>query len=208
MAILMGTCWCCSETMALTPSTMLPLETVLPAFSLPTVEGGELASSDLDQRPVLLMVICAHCPFVKHIEPELTRLEQDYGQQVQLLAISSNSLITHPQDGADQLADQAKRHGWSFPYLMDQEQSLAKALQAACTPEFYLFAARAKARHSLRYRGQLDDSRPGNNQPLSGADLRAAIDAVLGDRAVNPEQIASVGCNVKWHPGQEPVWFG
>ena len=88
MAILMGTCWCCSETMALTPSTMLPLETVLPAFSLPTVEGGELASSDLDQRPVLLMVICAHCPFVKHIEPELTRLEQDYGQQVQLLAIS------------------------------------------------------------------------------------------------------------------------
>ena len=109
--------------MALTPSTMLPLETVLPAFSLPTVEGGELASSDLDQRPVLLMVICAHCPFVKHIEPELTRLDQDYGQQVQLLAISSNSLITHPQDGADQLADQAKRHGWSYPYLMDQEQS-------------------------------------------------------------------------------------
>ena len=198
----------CIGSMALTPSTMLPLNTVLPGFDLPMPNGQRLDSSKLDDRPVVLMVICAHCPFVKHIEPELSRLEQDYGDHIQLIGISSNSLITHPQDGADQLADQAKRHGWSFPYLMDQEQSLAKALQAACTPEFYLFAATAKPEHTLRYRGQLDRSRPGNDQPLNGADLRAAIDAVLGDRAVNPVQIASVGCNVKWHPGQEPSWFG
>ena len=194
--------------MALTPSTMLPLGTVLPAFSLPTAEGGQLVSDELDQRPVLLMVICSHCPFVKHIEPELTRLEQDWGETIQMLAISSNSLITHPQDGADQLADQARRHGWRFPYLMDQEQTLAKALKAACTPEFYLFAGTTSRQHTLRYRGQLDGSRPGNNQPLNGADLRHAIDAVLNVQPVNPQQIASVGCNVKWHPGQEPSWFG
>lgn len=194
--------------MALTPSTMLPLETALPVFSLPTATGGHLASSELDDRPVLLMVICSHCPFVKHIEAELTRLEQDHGKTIQMVALSSNSLITHPQDGADQLADQAERHGWRFPYLMDQEQTLAKALQAACTPEFYLFSQDKNRQHVLRYRGQLDGSRPGNDQPLNGADLRHAIDAVLNDRPVNPQQIASVGCNVKWHPGQEPSWFG
>lgn len=194
--------------MALTPSTMLPLETALPVFSLPTATGGHLASSELDDRPVLLMVICSHCPFVKHIEAELTRLEQDHGKTIQMVALSSNSLITHPQDGADQLADQAERHGWRFPYLMDQEQTLAKALQAACTPEFYLFAQTSSEGHTLRYRGQLDRSRPGNDQPLNGADLRHAIDAVLSDQPVNPQQIASVGCNVKWHPGQEPAWFG
>ena len=207
-AILIGTLCSCIGTMALTPSTMLPLETVLPAFSLPTAKGSQLASNDLDERPILLMVICSHCPFVKHIEPELTRLEQDFGEAIQMVGISSNSLITHPQDGADQLADQATRHGWRFPYLMDQEQTLAKALQAACTPEFYLFAQTNSHPHSLRYRGQLDRSRPGNDQPLNGADLRQAINAVLNDQPVNPQQIASVGCNVKWHPGQEPSWFG
>ena len=207
-AILIGTSCSRIGTMALTPSTMLPLETVLPAFSLPTAQGSQLASSDLDARPVLLMVICSHCPFVKHIEPELTRLQQDFGETIQVMAVSSNSLITHPQDGAEQLADQAQRHGWRFPYLMDQEQTLAKALQAACTPEFYLFAQMKNHQHTLRYRGQLDDSRPGNEQPLNGADLRHAIDAVLNGQPVNPRQIASVGCNVKWHPGQEPSWFG
>lgn len=126
--------------MALTPSTMLPLNTVLPGFDLPMPNGQRLDSSKLDDRPVVLMVICAHCPFVKHIEPELSRLEQDYGDRIQLIGISSNSLITHPQDGPEQLLEQAERHDWRFPYLMDQDQTLAKALRAACTPEFYLFA--------------------------------------------------------------------
>ena len=129
----------CSRSMALTPSTMLPLETELPCFSLPTAQGGTLNSLDLDSRPTLLMVLCAHCPFVKHIEPELTRLDQDFGKTVQLVGISSNSLITHPQDGQLELAEQARGRGWSFPYLMDQEQTLAKSLQAACTPDPYLF---------------------------------------------------------------------
>ena len=188
---------------------MLALDTPLPDFALPVVGGrGTLSRADLDQRPVLLMVICAHCPFVKHVEPELSRLERDYSARIQLLGISSNSLITHPQDGPSHLAEQAQRHGWQFPYLLDEDQTLAKALQAACTPEFYLFAPDDTGVQTLRYRGQLDGSRPGNDQVLNGQDLRAALDAVLGGATVNPEQVASVGCNVKWNPGQEPDWFG
>ena len=194
--------------MALTPSTMLALGTTLPSFDLPQVSGNRLNSRSLDQRPILLMVICAHCPFVKHVEPELTRLDRDFSDHVQLIGVSSNSLITHPQDGPEQLADQARRHGWNFPYLFDEQQSLARDLRAARTPEFYLFSAEADDRQTLRYRGQLDGSRPGNAQPLNGQDLRAALDAVLSGSPVNPEQTASVGCNVKWNPGQEPEWFG
>ena len=194
--------------MALTPSTMLALGTPLPDFALPRVQGGQLDSRQLVAKPVLLMIICAHCPFVKHVEPELSRLEQDYGDRVQLVGVSSNSLITHPQDGPQQLADQARRHGWRFPYLLDEQQSLARNLRAACTPEFYLFAPQAKGIQTLRYRGQLDGSRPGNDTPLDGRELRAALDAVLTGAPVNPDQTASVGCNVKWNPGHEPEWFG
>ena len=194
--------------MALTPSTMLALETPLPSFSLAAVAGGRISNSELNEQPVLLMVICAHCPFVKHVEPELTRLDDDFGDRVQLIGVSSNSLITHPQDGPQQLADQARRHGWRFPYLLDAQQTLARALRAACTPEFYLFAPQTNGLQTLRYRGQLDGSRPSNEVPLNGIDLRAALDAVLRGDAVNPEQTASVGCNVKWNPGQEPEWFG
>ena len=196
--------------MALTPSTMLPLESRLPAFALPAVSGhsGRFSDGDLDQRPVLLMVLCAHCPFVKHVEVELGRIERDYDQRLQMVGFSSNSLITHPQDGPAQLAEQAQRQGWQFPYLLDEQQTLAKALRAACTPEFYLFKPDASGAQTLRYRGQLDGSRPGNDQPLNGADLRAALEAVLTGAPVNPEQVASVGCNVKWNPGQEPDWFG
>ena len=190
--------------MALRPSTMLALDTPLPAFSLPAVAGGSISNADLDGRPVLLMVICAHCPFVKHVEPELSRLDDDFGDRVQLIGVSSNSLITHPQDGPQQLADQARRHGWRFPYLLDEQQTLARALRAACTPEFYLFAPQTNGIQTLRYRGQLDGSRPSNEVPLNGIDLRAALDAVLRGDAVNPDQTASVGCNVKWNPGQEP----
>ena len=194
--------------MALTPSTMLALETPLPSFSLAAVAGGRISNSELNEQPVLLMVICAHCPFVKHVEPELTRLDEDFGDRVQLIGVSSNSLITHPQDGPQQLADQARRHGWRFPYLLDAQQTLARALRAACTPEFYLFAPQTNGLQTLRYRGQLDGSRPSNEVPLNGIDLRAALDAVLRGDAVNPDQTASVGCNVKWNPGQEPEWFG
>ena len=197
--------------MVLTPSTMLPLASAMPAFALPVAAGtgsdGLIKSSDLSQRPVLLMLLCCHCPFVKHIEAELTRIEQDYGQQVSLLGVASNSWITHPQDGADALADQARRNHWKFPYLLDQKQTLAKALQAACTPEFYLFAPDHKGIETLRYRGQLDASRPGNDRALDGHDLRAALDAVLKGNAPNPEQHPSLGCNIKWHPGEEPQWF-
>jgi peroxiredoxin len=207
-AILMECTCSCSGAMALTPSTMLPLGTDLPDFQLPTINGGSLNRAALDQNPVLMMVICAHCPFVKHIEPELTRLDRDYRGRIQLLAVSSNSLITHPQDGADQLMEQAERQGWSFPYLMDQDQTLARSLRAACTPEFYLFAGDEGSSQTLRYRGQLDGSRPGNDQPLDGSDLRQALNAVLTGEPVNPDQIPSVGCNVKWHPGLEPDWFG
>ena len=194
--------------MALTPSTMLALETPLPSFSLAAVAGGRISNAELNEQPVLLMVICAHCPFVKHVEPELTRLDDDFGDRVQLIGVSSNSLITHPQDGPQQLADQARRHGWRFPYLLDAQQTLARALRAACTPEFYLFAPQTNGLQTLRYRGQLDGSRPSNAVPLNGIDLRAALDAVLRGDAVNPDQTASVGCNVKWNPGQEPEWFG
>ena len=197
----------CLRVMALTPSTMLALGTRLPSFDLPQVSGGRLNSGSLDQRPVLLMVLCAHCPFVKHVEPELTRLGHDFSNAVQLVGVSSNSLITHPQDGPEQLAEQAQRHGWSFPYLLDEQQTLARTLKAACTPEFYLFSPNSEGVQSLRYRGQLDDSRPGNDQPLDGRDLRAALDAVLTGSPVNPDQTASVGCNVKWNPGHEPEWF-
>jgi len=201
--------------MALTPSTMLPLGEPLPSFRLPVVSGSlrdaeattTLSDKDLPAKPLLLMLICAHCPFVKHVEPELSRLADHYGEAVNLLAISSNSLSTHPQDGPDGLRQQAERRQWRFPYLLDEQQNLAKALKGACTPEFYLFNPESTGLQILRYRGQLDGSRPGNAVPLDGRDLRRALDAVLNGQPVSDEQQPSVGCNIKWHPGQEPPWF-
>ena len=206
--------------MVRTLSTMLPLGTLLPSFELAVVqsntwiEGAQarqltrISNKVLDEKPILIMIICAHCPFVKHIEPELLKLDQDYRNQVQILAISSNSLITHPQDAAENLAFQADQRGWSFPYLLDTDQSFAKALRAACTPDFFLFSLNENGNQQLRYRGQLDGSRPGNNIPLSGEDLRTALDAVLAGKEVSSAQKPSIGCNIKWHPGQEPSWFG
>ena len=193
--------------MVLTPSTMLPLSTPLPVFALEQVWGaggavgsgasGAAWNSDaLNNRPVLVLFLCAHCPFVKHIEPELSRLERSYGEQVQIVAISSNSTITHPQDGPEGLREQAERNGWGFVYLFDASQDVAKAFRAACTPDLYLF----DASHRLVYRGQLDGSRPGNDTPLDGRDLRAALEALLAGEPVSPEQQASIGCNIKWHP--------
>jgi thiol-disulfide isomerase/thioredoxin len=181
---------------------MLPLGTPLPAFSLPALDGTVHSSADLPSRPVLVLFLCAHCPFVKHVEPELARIDRDYGERVTILAIASNSLRTHPQDGPSQLAEQRQRLGWRFPYLLDADQSAARAFRAACTPDLYLF----DAAHQLVYRGQLDASRPGNGLPLDGGDLRAAVDALLAGRPLNPDQTPSIGCNIKWHPGQGPPW--
>ena len=202
--------------MALTPSTMLALGSALPAFRLPVVSGGlsqtaaaeVLNSNELPAQPLLVMLICAHCPFVKHVEPELSRLADDYSSAVTMLAVSSNSLTTHPQDGPDGLRHQAEQRQWTFPYLLDEQQNLAKALKGACTPEFYLFSPDGSGHQTLRYRGQLDSSRPGNDVSLDGRDLRMALDAVLNGQPVSAEQQPSVGCNIKWHPGQEPPWFG
>lgn len=205
--------------MSRTSSTMLPLGTVLPSFELDLVQGTNLSnyydknlksinSKMLSKRPLLLMVICAHCPFVKHIEKGISKLDEDYGEMIQIIAISSNSLITHPQDGPENLAQQANDQGWTFPYLFDADQGLAKALQAACTPDFFLFSPSLEGEKQLRYRGQLDNSRPGNEIPVTAGDLRSALDAVLGGELIDFEQKPSIGCNIKWHPGKEPSWFG
>ncbi len=206
--------------MVRTFSTMLPLGTRLPSFDLKVVQNSTLLDQDqsggpgtisnkmLNKKPILLMVICAHCPFVKHIEPQISMLDHDYGDKVQILAVSSNSLITHPQDAPQQLALQVEKRGWRFPYLIDEEQALAKDLKAACTPDFFLFSMQQDNQQRLRYRGQLDSSRPGNRLPVNGSDLRSALDAVLEGKEVSSDQQPSIGCNIKWHPGQEPYWFG
>jgi thiol-disulfide isomerase/thioredoxin len=193
--------------MALTPSTMLPLGTPLPwpslAEALTPVCGGPLpAAAALADRPVLVLFLCPHCPFVKHIEPELTRLQDDFGDAVAFVAIRSNSLATHPQDGPAEMTHQATSHGWRFPYLADDSQAVARVFRAACTPDLYLF----DGSHHLVYRGQLDGSRPGNSLPLDGKDLRAALKAVLAGQPPLAEQVPSIGCNIKWHPGQQPDW--
>ena len=207
--------------MSRTASIMLPLGTSLPDFDLEVVLGTKWSEkyekNDLlkisnqmlvGKKPILIMFICAHCPFVKHVELEITKLDKDYAENIQMFAISSNSLITHPQDGAEFLARQANLYGWSFPYLMDSDQCFAKALHAACTPDFFLFSSANNGFHQLEYRGQLDASRPGNGIPVSGQDLRAALNLVLNGQKVLKEQKPSIGCNIKWHPGKEPHWFG
>jgi len=192
--------------MVMTESTMLALGTPAPAFSLPDVVSGETISlaSFEGKDALLVMFICAHCPFVKHIEAELARLGQDYGSQVGMVAISANSVQTHPQDGPDHLKTQAKTFGFTFPYCYDASQEVAKRYTAACTPDFFLF----DRNRTLVYRGQLDDSRPSNGKPVTGQDLRAALDAVLAGRTPGADQVPSIGCNIKWTPGNEPPYFG
>ena len=206
--------------MVRTASTMLPLGTQLPYFELDVVSGIKLApedsfsgfshirSFDLVERPLFLMVICAHCPFVKHVESGITNLFNSFGDDVQFLAISSNSLITHPQDSPELLALQANKLGWKFPYLFDSDQKLAKALKAACTPDFYIFWPSSDGGLKLKYRGQMDGSRPGNDIPVSGNDISLALISLLKGEDISADQKPSIGCNIKWHPGKEPEWFG
>lgn len=183
--------------MALTESTMLELGTTAPDFALTDVVTGKTVRRDDFQgkNALLVMFICAHCPYVKHVEKGLAALGRDYdGKPVGVVAISSNDAATYPEDNAAGLKRQAETHRFVFPYLFDETQAVARAYKAACTPDIYLFDAAFK----LVYRGQFDGSRPGNGVPVTGEDLRAALDAVLAGKAPSADQRASIGCNIKW----------
>lgn len=192
--------------MARTPSTMLPLGTKMPDFSLTnTVDGRPVSRGDFNEhRGLLVMFICNHCPFVVHLRDELVDLAKQFVEQgFGVVAINSNSIQSHPQDGPEHMASLAREEQWSFPFLFDAEQKVAKAFSASCTPDFFVF----NGDQELVYRGQMDDSRPGSGIPVSGQDLSAAMDAVLAGDAVSAEQKASLGCNIKWHAGNEPNYF-
>lgn len=192
--------------MVRTASTMLALGTKMPTFALPDATTEQIVRSTLvaGKDGLLVMFICSHCPFVKHIEAELARLGKDYADSpVGIVAISSNDATGHPEDGPDGLAAQARAAGFTFPYLYDETQAVAQAFTAACTPDFFLFDANGH----LYYRGQLDPSRPGNGQPVDGRDLRAAITALLAGHPAPADQRASLGCNIKWKAGHAPAYF-
>ncbi len=186
-------------------SAMLPLGTAAPPFSLRDLVSGESCSLDsfADKTALLVMFICQHCPYVVHVEQELARLGRDYrNTSLGIMTISSNDPAGYPDDAPPKLKEMALRLGFIFPFCHDETQEIAKAYRAACTPDFYLFDRNRR----LVYRGQLDDSRPGNNQPVTGRDLRAAIQAVLADKPVDGNQRASIGCSIKWKPGNTPPY--
>jgi peroxiredoxin len=183
--------------MAATPSTMLPLGTELPEFTLPNVVDGTTVSSDTYRKSVALVVmfICNHCPFVKHVLAEIGRVSHDYARKgIAFIAISSNDVEAYPADGPEPMRALAIEQGWRFPYLYDESQAVAKAFDAACTPDLYVFDDEQR----LVYRGQLDDSRPGNGIPVTGNDLRAALDAIIAGKDIPKPQKPSLGCNIKW----------
>lgn len=187
--------------MARTPSSMLALGTDLPAFDLPDTDGKMISSSHYKNKPLLVLFICNHCPFVIHVQSQLAAIGRDYtAKGVGIIAINSNDIIAHPDDSPAKMKLEKEKAGYVFPYLFDESQAVAKAFHAACTPDIYLF----DANHKLVYRGQLDDSRPSNQVPVTGKDLRAALDAVTEKRPVPFEQKPSLGCNIKWKAGNEP----
>lgn len=191
--------------MARTPSTMLPLGTACPDFSLPGVDDRTWSRADFQSQPALLVVfMCNHCPFVKHLASGLAQLARDYQPRgLAMVGISSNDAQAYPADSLEMMKVEARDRGYEFPYLFDGTQAVAKAFRAACTPDFFLFDAGRR----LVYRGQFDASRPDNGIAVTGADLRGAIDAVLAGQPVSAEQKPSIGCNIKWIPGQEPDYF-
>ena len=191
--------------MVRTPSTMLPLGTRAPDFTLPNVDGRLVSLANAaGPKGTLVMFICNHCPFVKHVADQLAALGRDFMPQgIGIVAISANDVAAHPADSPEQMVREAEERGYPFPDLYDASQEVAKAYHAACTPDFFLF----DGARSLVYRGQLDASRPGNDVPVTGADLRAAIEAVLAGRVPAGNQTPSIGCNIKWKPGNEPGYF-
>lgn len=188
--------------MAATTSTMVTLGTSAPNFSLPDTEGNIVSLADFEEAPALLVIfMCNHCPFVKHILSDLVELVKEYQSKgVTVVGINSNDVTNYPEDSPEMMAKLLEEAGFTFLYLYDETQEVAKAYNAACTPDFFLFDQEKK----LAYRGQMDDSRPGSNIPVTGADLTAAINDVLAGRKVNPEQKPSMGCNIKWKPGNQP----
>jgi peroxiredoxin len=183
-------------------SQMLELGTLAPPFSLPD-PNGVTHSLAKGANAYLVMFICNHCPFVKHVREELARIGADYRQRgVAIYAINSNDIERYPDDGPEQMKREAEAWGYSFPYLLDESQEVAKAYHAACTPDFYIFGADQR----LVYRGQLDDSRPSNGKPVDGRDVRTALNAILGGDEIHANQIPSIGCSIKWQPGNAPEY--
>jgi peroxiredoxin len=192
--------------MVRTPSTMLPLGTEAPEFSLPNCDGTNVAIANFSNAPALVVAfICNHCPFVKHIADEFAAFGNEYMEKgVAVVAISSNDADNYPDDSPEKMQAEAHARGYKFPYLYDETQEVAKQYAAACTPDFYVFDKDRR----LVYRGQFDKSRPDSGIPVTGEDLRAAVDAVLAGKAPSGEQHPSIGCNIKWKPGGEPEYFG
>ena len=192
--------------MVATHSTMLPLGTKAPPFKLPDAVGKQVSLDDFPDALALVVVfMCNHCPYVKHISAGLAAVGRDYlPRGVAMVGINSNDVANYPADSPERMAAEAKSAGYIFPYLYDETQKVAKAYRAACTPDLFVF----DQDKALAYRGQFDDSRPGNGIPVTGKDLRATLDALLSGRPVSPHQKPSIGCNIKWKPGNEPDYFG
>jgi len=192
--------------MARTPSTMLPLGTTAPDFRLPDFDGRMHGLGDFGDSPALLVAfVCNHCPFVRHLRREFAAFAHEFAPRgLAVVAINSNDVEAYPQDGPDAMRQEAAELGYVFPYLLDESQAVAKAYRAACTPDFFLFDATRR----LVYRGQFDDSRPGNGRPVTGADLRAAVEATLSGGTPPAEQFPSLGCNIKWKKGAAPDYAG
>ncbi len=190
--------------MVKTASTMLPLGSTAPDFALPNVDGKSVSRRDYAGKPLLVVFMCNHCPFVIHIREAFVKFAAEYRERgLAVVGISSNDVVAHPDDSPARMQEDARKYGYPFPYLYDESQGVAKAYQAACTPDFFLF----DRTHKLVYRGQFDDSRPQSGIPVTGADLRAASDAVLSGKPVAAMQKPSIGCNIKWKAGQEPRYF-
>lgn len=192
--------------MALTPSTMLDLGTRAPDFTLPDARGNPVALAEFAGAPATVVVfLCNHCPYVRHLKAALAEFAHEYAaREVAVVGINPNDAEAHPEDGPDAMLRDVAEFGYAFPYLIDAAQQVARAYRAACTPDFYVFDADLR----LVYRGRFDDSRPDNGVPVTGRDLRAAVDTVLAGQAPAGEQKPSLGCNVKWKPGNEPDYFG
>jgi peroxiredoxin len=191
--------------MVRTLSTMLPLGTTAPDFELRNVDGQIVKRDDFRGAPALLVIfLCNHCPYVKHLADALAALAREYqARGVAVVGINSNDTAAYPADSPEQMVHEAETRGYTFPYLFDETQDVAQAYHAACTPDFFLFDSQQR----LVYRGQFDDSRPSNGVPITGCDLRAALDAVLAGKPVDSEQKPSLGCNIKWQPDNEPSYF-